>query len=143
MHAWAAGVIDGEGCFQITKAVPGRQPTLRIVVSMVCEDTIQALGGLFPEGTVKTLYPPSHRAAGKRRQWTFQAVSRDAVASVIQKCGPYFITKREQALVFQSFLENCPGGKNTKLSEEQVKLRLEHRERIMNLNYYPVKHRAA
>lgn len=70
-HAWAAGIVDGEGCISITMQKPGvnRRKTpgfqVRISVRMTCERTIKRLYDLYG-GTFKlslSRNPEKHHVA--------------------------------------------------------------------------------
>ena len=110
-YAWAAGIIDGEGCIAMTRAKVGvnRRKTesfqVRISVRMTHGDTIRRLHELFG-GTFK-------RARSRdplRHKSTFEWFVGDlATETTLRLVTPFLITKRSQAeLVLKYRAECCP-----------------------------------
>lgn len=50
--AWAAGIIDGEGCIRVSEGRSLNSYTLTVAVSMTCDVTIEKLRNLFRGGSV-------------------------------------------------------------------------------------------
>lgn len=108
--AWAAGLIDGEGCLRVQ---PNGTPDLTI--DMVHQETIHRIRGIFG-GTVRS-YKRS------RRVWRWRARSCD-VQKILAECQPYFITKGREAWELLHYLEarehTLGGGKHTKNQKRAI-----------------------
>lgn len=102
--AWAAGLIDGEGCIHIHYSPPNlRQGTINpqhvlwLKVAMGCRRTVERLALIFGVGTV-------HRVPTKRHNPAFQwIVQSTRAAQVIRLLRPYFVTKAAEADVALEF----------------------------------------
>ena len=86
-RAWAAGIIDGEGCILATETKAGC--ALRLTVRMVHKPTIKQLSLLF--GGKVTRIVTTHRTA-----WQWMRAGQQA-AEVLRLVEPYLLTKREEA----------------------------------------------
>jgi hypothetical protein len=102
LEAYFAGLLDGEGCFQLEKR-PSRPGGVRptIEMNMTCEKTIRALNDRFP-GRITTRTP---RNANWQPQWRWKVQDKSARA-VVKAIRPYVITKRE---VVEQFVEYWEG----------------------------------
>jgi hypothetical protein len=85
-RAWAAGIIDGEGCILSYETVSGM--ALRVTVRMVHKPTIICLCEMF--GGKPMRVKTTHRTA-----WQWMRAGQNA-ASVIRQVLPYMVTKREE-----------------------------------------------
>lgn len=108
--AWAAGLIDGEGCLSITKhpachykkAVRDRYVPL-LKVTMCHKDTIERLQRLFNTGSF------SHSVKMPVRSDTYTWLCNAKQAKpVLQMLLPYFVTKYDEALVLLEYLNLPP-----------------------------------
>jgi hypothetical protein len=92
--AYAAGLIDGEGCIHITK---GPQYRLYLKVSMCHEETIEHLWKMFNRGTIQNVV---------QRIWTdaysWLCSPKDAI-EVIRLVRPYLITRVLDADIAEEF----------------------------------------
>jgi hypothetical protein len=95
--AWAAGIIDGEGCLYVHKHKRNYVATLR--VKMIHRPTIERLEQTFGVGTLRT-DPPGKQS--KRQTWSW-TVSGHAVADVLYPVLPFLTTKRHEARLLLSF----------------------------------------
>lgn len=101
-HAWAAGIIDGEGCLRIKKQ---HSPTHRLNpwygmalrVKMIHAPAIRRLHEIFGVGSVR----PEPRT-NKRTLWVWE-VSTDQAAMVLRKIRPYLIVKAAEADLLLEF----------------------------------------
>jgi hypothetical protein len=123
-YAWAAGIIDGEGCISIltTKAYPHRnQKTnyrLQVFVGMQHEETIQKLHSIFDLGSMHVLCEPSRQSKIYRVMWTGPTAGK-----VLELVLPYLVTKREHAQLAMKFL-SLPKFKGRRvMKEEQLEAR--------------------
>lgn len=115
--AWAAGLIDGEGCIFITRRKPQakhRQVNVSYVlgvrVSMGHEATVRRLADLFDFGSVYTGCPSNPRA---NPYWAWLVQSRLA-AEVLTTIQPYAVTKAVEIIIgleFASLILAPRGGK--------------------------------
>lgn len=122
--AWAAGIIDGEGCIGIVKddrkALNQKNGwnlspmyKLRISVGMSHKETVEKLHALFRDGRVngqKCYKHPGHK------QVYYWVVNADQAWRVIRAVKPYLITKKEQAKVAEKFYnrQRLSGGARNK-----------------------------
>lgn len=127
--AWAAGLIDGEGCISLTRRMPQKtngavNPNYRLVlkVTMCHEETILLLHRMFGLGTVQS---QKQSQSYWSKPWTWFCNATDA-EKVLKKILPYMITKREEAEVALKFLSETDRnrtGKSRSLSVEDVRCR--------------------
>ena len=103
--AWAAGLIDGEGCISIKrrKTKEGwRCDTLTVTLGMTDKKAIQRLKEITQVGSIRFL--PAKPEKGWRAQYIWSCASGKA-ASVLRLCLPWLITKKEQAFIALAFRE--------------------------------------
>jgi hypothetical protein len=92
-HAWAAGIIDGEGCIAIKRS--RGYFVLALTVGQSGHDEpamlrrlVELYGGTVRRGTVDA-------RPGRRRRWDWTVVGRQAEV-VLRQVAPYVVAKREQ-----------------------------------------------
>jgi len=119
--AWAAGIIDGEGCISIARRNPvgnngrgSRSPsyTVNLKIGMVHRPTIEALRETFNVGALYNRPPekPNHRT-----QWHWIVSGKD-LARVLTMVLPYLIVKKEEADLALFFLQ-----KNVKVNKRWLR----------------------
>lgn len=107
--AWAAGIVDGEGCLSISYTPPGGMKgtrnavhSLYLKVTMTDKKTVYRLWHLFGLGSVQL---QSH-GKSKKKNWgiaySWLCCSQEA-ATAIRKMLPYLITKAAEADVALEF----------------------------------------
>lgn len=104
-YAWAAGIIDGEGCIFLSRHKPNEKNgvkvpfyTLSIKVTMGHEPTILKLREMFGSGSKHKVEQVGWNPA---YTWIVSAkISRD----VLQKIQPYIFTKKDELAVALEFL---------------------------------------
>lgn len=84
--AWAAGILEGEGCFTEHSGHP------YILVDMTDKDVIEKLLSVFPTGTMRGPYLHHKRPQYKPR-WRFDAFGTKAVP-IMLKVLPYMCSRR-------------------------------------------------
>ncbi len=92
--AWAAGIIEGEGCIHIMKVNVNKSPSgwcVRVSVVNTLPTLIDNLLHIFNLGTIHRYDRGSKKAIYR---WT---VHGDSALTVLQSVLPYIIAKREQA----------------------------------------------
>jgi hypothetical protein len=120
--AWAAGLIDGEGCIGIFEDSNYLKAYLRLSLNMTHQETVKRFHKLFGAGTVRLA---TKQNSNWRQQLSYKASGKDALF-VIKELLPYLFTKRESALLAVSFMEfylPICGGKGYKLlapTQEQL-----------------------
>ena len=100
--AWAAGIVDGEGCIALVKGRHRRCKeyyALRVAVTNTDPRMLLQLrhtlgGAITKHGVIKV--------AGHKRVWRWSATGRIA-AEMLQKMLPWLVTKRDQAELAISF----------------------------------------
>lgn len=101
--AYAAGIIDGEGCIHVNKRKPNtinRQKNMlyipKLTVRMTHEPTVKFLQTLFG-GSVYCQYPPNNKPI-----WTWDIQGKH-VENALIALSPFMITKKEEALTMLTF----------------------------------------
>lgn len=84
--AWAAGLIEGEGCFTKHSGHP------YLLVDMTDKDVILKLQTVFPTGTVRGPYTHKSKPQHKPR-WRFDAFGTKAVP-IMKVLRPYMGERR-------------------------------------------------
>lgn len=104
--AWAAGLVDGEGCLHISYTPPGKMRgtinavhSLYLKVAMTDKKTIYHLWHLFGLGSVQ-LQCSKKKNHGIAYSWLCCA---QEAATAIRAIRPYLITKAEEADVAIEF----------------------------------------
>ena|SRR5689334_17939432 len=119
--AWAAGVIDGEGCISIHYSGSERRPHqlyITLQVGMTCYPTLLRLQSILGVGTI------TERKDQTSRFWQMMMTHMSA-ETAIRKIYPYLFTKKRQAriaLIFRSTTLSSHGDR--RLTEEQKLLRV-------------------
>lgn len=88
--AWAAGLIDGDGCFTVYVQKGRYKPQLR--VNMTCLRTIEALQESLGTGTISG---HQHRPP-RLRSWQWWCPTAD-LPRVLSELMPHLVTKHSQA----------------------------------------------
>lgn len=118
--AWAAGLLDGEGCIAIYHSSKERSAGnlyLTVQIGMTCHNTLLRFRNIVGHGSIV------ERGGQSSRFWQYTTMGRGA-ENVLRKLYPYLFTKRRQAriaFVFRSTTLSENG--NRKLSDEQIALR--------------------
>ena len=94
--AWAAGIIEGEGCFSLNKNGYGSEYG-RISVKMTDEDIINRLQQVFNAGHVHEVTAPSHVDRGFKRAWTWEVGKSCDVERIVEDIFPYLGERRQIA----------------------------------------------
>jgi hypothetical protein len=95
--AWAAGLIDGEGCIRIDTGF-----RLVLKVKMTHLPTLERLMEVFSCGSVR----PCKVKQGTRPQWIWSCMGLRAM-KVIEEVSPYMVTKKQEALLALQYGDYC------------------------------------
>ena len=95
--AWAAGILEGEGCFSVHQRKRGRREGSKEVAihcEMTDEDTILKLQNVLGVGSV--CYRENKRKDGAIRKpsWILSIQKNSDIFSTIQKITPYMSNRR-------------------------------------------------
>lgn len=98
--AWAAGILDGEGCISISKenhtdTRAGLLHRPRVRVQMTHELTVRRLRDLFG-GHILTVDGAS---VGRKMSWDWRLRHPQQVSTFLRGVLPYMVTKREEAIL--------------------------------------------
>ena len=107
--AWAAGLLDGEGCISICQELPksGRRPvktaryTLRVKMSLTHEAALKRFADIVGQGFVWECRRKFERP--RKRIWVWEAASRKA-ERVLELLLPHLYLKADQAEVALKFM---------------------------------------
>jgi len=114
--AYFAGFIDGEGCITIIRT--GKQYYLHLKVSQCDRRPLDILSEAFG-GTV--IERKQYR--NQSRTWEWRVSSRQA-ADAIRAMLPYFIVKKEQAILGLEFQDQMRSlGRRLPLTEQEITIR--------------------
>lgn len=125
-YAWAAGIIDGEGCIGVYVNKHGGAKVCLTVTNTdprMCVK-LQALFG----GATRKYNPPAKRQFNTTRDWYYrwQINSFGSVEVAISKLLPYLVCKAEQARLALEFIATKRVlGSPKEVSPETKVLRLE------------------
>lgn len=105
-RAWAAGLIDGEGCITITRQAPSKRrisPSHRLYlkVTMTHKPTVARLAAIFEVGS---LHRQGKRSARTNAGWSWWVSARQA-CSVLKLVRPFLVTKAVEADIAFKFME--------------------------------------
>lgn len=101
--AWAAGIVEGEGCMSLVKTKSGLYP--KLTVQMSDEDIILRLKDILNCGTVS-----SHQRGINKRLYQLNVYTKSDLYETIKVLYPYFGKRRkEKAEEVMTFLENKYG----------------------------------
>lgn len=132
-YAWAAGIIDGEGCiFVERKSKMSRQRAkndsyiLSITIVNTEPSMIYKLKKIFEISTVVISRSP--KDLGNKAQFILQIKGKECI-NVLEKTLPYIINKKPQALVALRFYDIDVEQRRNGTPEHVNK----HREEIYNL----------
>lgn len=120
--AYAAGLLDAEGCFHASRNEHCHTFRYDVIVNMDNPAPLQRMSGLFG-GDVK-----QRRDGGY--MWT---PSRKALASMLRNVIPYLVVKREQAELLLKMRENFELCGRRKPTEQEEKERYALAKRISEL----------
>ena len=102
--AWAAGILDGEGCISIILTPPGKysvtpRHVLHVKVTMGHLPTVERFAVILGNGTVQ-----KHAARSTRTNASYSYIVQARKAdAVLQLLRPYLVTKAEEADVAFEF----------------------------------------
>jgi len=97
-YAWAAGLLEGEGCFSYFKKKNRKNTyTCAIHCEMTDEDVIKTLADTFQVGN---WYPIKKRADDKVRKqsWRWTVYKQKDVFGVLLKISPYMHGRRKEKI---------------------------------------------
>lgn len=101
-YAWAAGVLEGEGCFSLHTRKSNGNTEATIHCEMTDEDTVRRLHLLFKVGSVS-----QRQARGVRKPtYIWSVYKHTAIMEVVLRILPYLSDRRRQkAQELLSFVE--------------------------------------
>lgn len=116
--AWAAGIIEGEGCITLYKSRTnsGIAYVMKVTVVNTSLPMLKQLLGIFKCGYIGVRRLQSAR---HRQTWHWEVTTKNAEA-VLKKLSPYLRTKREQcrlALLSRTLIN--PHGNNRRNKNRQ------------------------
>jgi hypothetical protein len=96
-QAYIAGIIDGEGCFQLSKSANGYRPSLQI--SNTRYTLIEYLKKHLKGSISKTHRNPKHRPI-----WRLHVNPND-LRNIIEEVAPFLVIKKQQAVLIKKALK--------------------------------------
>ena len=133
--AWAAGFLDGEGCFSIKRYRKYGQGEYLYYIAMISCGQVAKPDGIIAMEKLKELFGGSiskYYLTRNRSDVIYWMVTSDKARNCIEKLLPYLIVKRAQALILREFVNSLrpSGRRHAKLSTEETNRRKEFFERI-------------
>lgn len=128
-YAWLAGLIDGEGCFQIQRR-NGHVSGVTLTIGMTSLEALEQAKQISDCGSVIQLSRPT--VTGKV-VWRWQ-VSQRQLEILLPNILPYLVVKRAQALDAQDMIRAFERSSGHRLSEIQTLLRETFAKRISAYN---------
>ncbi|MGC4395694.1 hypothetical protein [Hydrogenophaga crocea] len=110
-RAWAAGMLDGDGCISIVKQrYPNRSATYRLVVQITqnCLKTLEHFRECV--GEIGPIHEVTRRISHNKQVYALMYSGPGAVR-VVQRLAPHLVRKRAEAEVALSFIENGQVGR--------------------------------
>lgn len=99
---WAAGIIEGEGCFSMHKRKGKDYFQCAIHCEMTDQDTIEELAKVLGVGTVSQRPERGQR----KRTWILSIQKHQDIFNTLIRIGPYLMgRRREKAAKMFSYLE--------------------------------------
>lgn len=116
-HAWAAGIIDGEGCITIKKQ-RGKYYHFQIIVGQ-SGDTLPVMLSKLQELYGGNIGNPYTDTRIRTPKWYWQVVCGTA-EDALKKMLPYLVQKRDQALVALEYRASvgAPGKRKTSVQNQ-------------------------
>ena len=139
--AWAAGLIDGEGCLSIHKKSPSPSRPLakshtyqaRMHVKMTHLPTIQRFVDIFGFGSIYKEMPGKNN---KKVAWKADFGAEQTEAALLAMM-PYFVTKKEEAETLLAYItenrERSDFPKRLGVPKELVEMREEYYYKMREL----------
>ena len=95
-YAWAAGFLDGEGCFQAVKrrSGPGHTYNPSLSASQACRQPLERLQEIFGGAICES---KTRLRPGESRIWLWQVFSAEALREILPKLIPYMTVKQKEA----------------------------------------------
>ena len=92
--AWAAGIIDGEGCITLYRARTnsGTAYVMKVTVVNTSMPMLRTLHRLFRRGYIT---PKKQLSSRHKPQWAWEVSTKNAEA-VLKLVRPYLVVKREE-----------------------------------------------
>ena len=97
--AWAAGLLEGEGCFSIChrKSAKWDHKTVAVHCEMTDEDTIQKLLSVFKVGTINQRLSMKRNDGRIRKDtWIWSVQNHSGIELVLKSVHPYLSKRRTQ-----------------------------------------------
>ena len=107
LNSWAAGVIEGEGCFIFSKDKRSNHHTTAVQVEMTDEDIVKRLQVLFGGTIVPSNYPSKLlRFPNSKPSWRWKVVRQTDVFDCLLRIMPFLGERRlKRASDVFSYLE--------------------------------------
>lgn len=125
--AWAAGMLDGDGCVAIVRQTyPNRSNTYRLVVQVTQNDLQTLKHFRVCVGVPEQIYEVKRRISHNRQVYALMYSGPKAVL-VLQRLAAHLVRKRAEAEVALSFIEKGQvgrrfGGRGVPPSIEQIRI---------------------
>jgi hypothetical protein len=114
-HAWAAGFLDGEGCFYIGRKGP-RGWRVSLSASQNNRSPLDKLATMYG-GTVHVQY---HASEARRNVcWQWQVASAIALRRALPEILPHLVGKKEEAELIWEFVAPIRAGGKTRITPEE------------------------
>jgi hypothetical protein len=133
-YAWAAGFVDGEGCFSINYHRPTNHHRPGLFVSQIESPPLEILKDLFG-GSINCT-----PARGRQRPlMTWQITNWADLVNTVETLQPYLVVKAAHAELMLAYLHGPGrrypnGGGRRKLSDADFAARGEFAEQMTKLN---------
>ena len=109
--AWAAGLLEGEGCFSRHVRKKNNQLSFAIHCEMTDEDVVRKLHSIFNVGTVVIRLNMTGRKdkAVRKQSWIWSVQNKKGIVEVLTAIKPYMCGRRLEKinLILGDLVENC------------------------------------
>lgn len=105
--AWAAGLIEGEGCFVLSKDKRSNHHKTAIQVEMTDKDTLDKLQNILGGSIIESNYPSKFkRFPNAKPSWRWYQHKQSDVFNTLLRVMPYLSSRRlERAKELFTYLE--------------------------------------
>ncbi len=105
--SWASGLIEGEGCFILSKDKRSNYYKTAIQVEMTDYDTLKQLKCILGGSIIESNYPSKYKKfPNAKKSWRWYLIKQEEVFNCLIKIMPYLKSRRlEKAQELFTYLE--------------------------------------
>ncbi len=129
VSAYAAGLIDGEGCITIQRISCPKQGYCIYQLRVIVGNTEHAMLDWLQSHFGGSIQQKAEKRVNRRDCWMWSIVSHQAKL-FLEKILPYMVTKKLRAEIAIEYRNSLPDGRSATLLKEREEVALRYRKRI-------------